>query len=104
MLIHGGANSYNIMSFQDGKYKIIKPAAVIGDPVLDVGQFIFGESCWYGQDLAKPETAEIIIDYLEKSLNIPNKILRQVFYITTIRSYCGIDRASFAENVLNQVK
>ena len=100
LLIHGGAVSYNIVSCGNGKYKIVKPVPFIGDPVFDIGAFIFGECCYYGKDLAEPETAEIIIDYLEKSLNIPNKILRQIFYITTIRCYFGIDRASFAESVL----
>ena len=104
LLIHGGANSYNIVSCGNGKYKAVKPVGVIGDPVFDAGAFIFGECCYYGKKLAEPETAEIIIDYLEKSLNIPNKILRQIFYITTIRCYFGIDRANLAESVLSKGK
>jgi len=102
MLIYGNLHSGNILSCENGKYKVIEPVGVIGDPVFDAGKFIFEECCWYGRDLAEPETAEIIIDYLEKSLNIPNKILRQIFYITTIRCYFGVDRASFAESVLNK--
>ena len=104
MLIHGGAHSYNIISCGEDTYKVVKPAAVIGDPIFDAGAFIFGECCYYGKKLAEPETAEKIIDYLEKSLNIPNKILRQSFYITTIRCYQGIDRANLAESVLNKGK
>ena len=104
-LIHGGLNSGNILSCENGKYMIIKPAAVIGDPVFNAGAFIFGECCWYNRELAELETAEIIIDYLEKSLNIPNKILRQCFYITTVMSYEGnIDRIKFAESILNKGK
>ena len=104
MLIHGGINSYNIISCGGGKYKAVKPAAVIGDPVFDAGAFIFGECCWYGKDLAGLETVETIIDYLEKSLNIPNKILRQCFYVTTVRGYRGIDRMRLAESVMNKGK
>ncbi|MCL2815588.1 MAG: hypothetical protein FWD23_13385, partial [Oscillospiraceae bacterium] len=87
----------------------MKPAGITGDPVFDVGSFIFGECCYYGKDLAKPETAEIIIDYLEKSLNIPNKILRQLFYLATVMSHWEngnkkIERIKFAESVLNKGK
>jgi len=104
LLIHGGLVPYNIISCGNGKYKVVKPVGIIGDPIFDTGAFIFGECCWYGRDLAEPEKAEIIIDYLEKSLNIPNKILRQCFYITTAMSYWSIDRISFAESVLNKAK
>ena len=105
LLLHGNLNPYNIISCGDGKYKFVNPAGVVGDPIFDIGAFIFGECCWYGRDLAEPEKAEIIIDYLEKSLNIPNKILRQCFYITAVRDSCGdIDRIKFAESVLNKAK
>jgi len=102
MLIHGDLHFGNIISCRNGKYKVIEPVGVIGDPLFDIGKFIFGECCWYGRDLAKPETAEIIINYLEKSLNIPNKILRQCFYITTVMCYRDADRIKFAENVMNK--
>ena len=101
LLIHGGFSSYNIKSCGNGKYKVTNPVGVIGDPVFDVGAFIFGECFkWYEKSI-EPEKAEIIIDYLEKSLNIPNKILRQCFYIATVKSYWGNDRDKYAENAID---
>ena len=103
LLIHGDLHSGNIISCGDGKYKVIEPVGVIGDPVFDMGTIIFGECCWYGKDIAEREKAETIIDYLEKSLNIPDKVLRQCFYITTVMSRLwNIDRVKFAEKVLNK--
>jgi streptomycin 6-kinase len=110
LLLHGHLSSNYIISCGNdfcgrGKYKVTHPTGVIGDPVFDAGAFIFGECCWYGKPLAEPEKAEIIINYLEKSLNIPNKILRQAFYITTVMCYEGdIARIKFAENVMNKGK
>jgi len=105
LLLHGNLNPYNIISCGEGKYKFVNPAGVIGDPVFDTGAFIFGECCWYRRSTAIPEKAEAIIDYLEKSLNIPNKILRQCFYITAVRDSCGdVGRIKFAEGVLNKEK
>jgi len=104
-LLHGNYNPYNIISFGEGKYKFVNPAGVVGDPVFDAAAFIFGECCWYRRGIAEREKAETIIGYLEKSLNIPNKILRQAFYITAVRDSCGdIDRIKFAESVLNKAK
>gem|GEM_PF-2432410 len=109
LLIHGGLHSGNIISCKEGKYKIIEPAAVIGDPVFDIGTFIFGECCWFTRDMAEQKKAETIIDYLEKSLNIPNEILRQLFYLATVMSHWEnvnkkIERIKFAESVLNNGK
>jgi len=101
LLIHGNIHSGNIMSYENGKYKTIAPTGVIGDPIFDAGSFIFGECCWYGKSIAMPKKAEIIINYLEKSLNIPGKTLRQCFYITTVMRYHDIDRIKFAEAVLH---
>ena len=63
-LIHGEPHPGNIISGENGEYMIIEPNAVIADPLFDVGPFIFGECCWYGDDIAKPEKAEEIISYL----------------------------------------
>ena len=104
LLLHGQLNSYNIISCGEGKHKFIHPAGVIGDPIFDAGSFITGECCWWRRSIAEPEKVETIIDYLEKSLNIPNKILRQCFYISTVMGDWEIDRIEFAESVLNKGK
>ena len=93
------------MSNENGEYMVVEPNAVIGDPVFDVGPFIFGECCWYGDEIAEYEKAEEIIGYLEKSLKIPQQIIRECFYIATVMGCEGsIDRVKFAETVLNKGK
>jgi AraC-like DNA-binding protein len=105
LLIHGNLHSGNILSCGEGKYKVIEPVGIVGDPVFDIGGIIFSECCWFGKKIAEPEKAEIIINYLEKSLNIPDKILRQIFYLTTVMSRVwNIDRVKFAESVLTKRK
>ena len=104
-MIHGDLHPGNILSCGEGKYRVIEPVGVIGDPVFDIGNIIFGECCWFTRGIAEPETAEKIIDYFEKSLNIPNKTLRQIFYLTTVMSRVwNLDRIKFAESVMNKVK
>lgn len=110
MLLHIDIFGANIVSV-DGGYKIIDPKGVVGDPIFETGQFIFAECC---EDGLQPENAEIIFEYLEKSLNIPDKILRQCFYIETVRFICDegaarygasqwdADMANFAGGVMNK--
>lgn len=108
MLLHIDIYGKNIVG-GNGKYKIIDPKGVIGDPIFDTGQFLFNECC---EDSIEPERATIIFPYLEKNLNMPQKILRQCFYIETVRWICDfapmygandfdIERIKFAEDVMN---
>ena len=111
MLLHIDIYGNNIVSCNDnGEYKIIDPKGVVGDPVFDIGQFTFNECC---ENSIQPEAAEIMFSFLEKSLNIPNKILRQSFYIEAVRFICyyasrygaeqwDVDRIDFAEKVMNK--
>jgi streptomycin 6-kinase len=109
MLLHIDIFADNIVS-SNGGYKIIDPKGFTGDPIFDTGQFIFNECCENGIEPQKIESAFAI---LEKSLNIPDKILRQCFYIETIRFIChelsdgepddwDIEVAKFAYAVLNK--
>jgi len=100
LLIHTDLHSGNIISCGDGKYKIIDfNRAVIGDPVFETGMFILYECCWRDKE---PEKAEAVLDYLEKSINIPDIILRQCLYITAVIGHWDIDRVKFAESVMNK--
>jgi AraC-like DNA-binding protein len=98
-LINKNSWSGNIISCGNGKYKMIdfKYYVSIGDPVFETGNFIFTESCFRNE----PENTETASDYLEKSLNIPNKILRQCFYITTV-AHGNIDGILLAESLMNK--
>jgi len=110
MLLHIDLYGGNVVSCGDGKYKIIDPKGVIGDPVFDTAQYIFNECC---EDKIEPENIEIMFNYLENSVNIPRDILRKCFYIETVRfiSYYAarygaddwdIERVKFADKVLNE--
>jgi streptomycin 6-kinase len=110
MLLHIDIYDGNIVSSSDGKYKIIDPKGNIGDPIFEMGQILFNE-CFSCRDQEQPENINFIFDYFEKSLNIPDKILRQVFYIETVRFICecngGFDEdweiqdLKFAEKIMN---
>ena len=110
LLIHLDLCSLNIVSCGNGRYKIVDPyRTVIGDPVIETGRFIH-----YEKD-QNSEKTEGILDYLEKSLNIPNEILRQCFYLDTVIIACEntqwgsmggagrIDGIRFAEKLMNEI-
>ena len=108
-LLHIDIFGDNLVSDINGKYRIIDPKGIIGDPIFETGQFIYSECFEKGFQ----SEIEFIFAYLEKSINIPNIIIRQCFYIETIRfifhEYAieyGIDERDieiikFAESVLN---
>jgi streptomycin 6-kinase len=109
MLLHIDIYGANIVSESSGGYKIIDPKGVIGDPIFETGQYIFAECC---EDKIEPENIEILFNYFEKSLNIPQNILRKCFFIETVRfisyyaskygaSEFDIERVKFAWNVVN---
>lgn len=107
MLLHIDIYDGNIVSDTYG-YRLIDPKGFIGDPVFETGQFIFAECCENG---VEPEKIEIMLNRLEKSINIPQRILRQCFYIETVRFLChegasqdDIERIEFAEKVLNGIE
>ena len=107
MLLHIDLYWGNIVSSGGGKYRIVDPKGVIGDPIFEMGQNLLEECFKYKN---QPESIEFIFDYFEKSLDIPNKVLRQVFFIENVRFVCecndglddwDIERLEFAEKVMN---
>ncbi|MCL1859539.1 MAG: helix-turn-helix domain-containing protein [Oscillospiraceae bacterium] len=110
LLLHGGLHFGNILSCENGNYKIVNPAGIIGDPVFETGALMYHECLWHGRD---PEKTETVINYLEKSLNIPNKIIRQCAYITVVSDQCSwvrwhsgydVEKSKFAESIMNKAK
>ena len=116
LLIHLDIGGVNIVSCGNGQYKMIDPwPAVLGDPVFEIGRFLFVE-CYNNQKDRAMENTEKALDYLEKSLNIPNEILRQCLYIENVlrtcerTQWCGqwwgsgrvSDRVLFAEKLMNE--
>jgi len=108
-LLHIDIYGDNIVSDNTG-YRLIDPKGIIGDPIFETGQFIFAECC---ENEIQPEKIGTVFNYLKKSLNIPDKILRQCFYIEIVRFICheyalengadqeDIKKLEFAESVMN---
>ena len=114
LLIHDDLAAPNIASCGNGRYKIIDPdETVIGDPVFEVGRFIGAECCQFKKD-RDINKAEFIFNFFERSLNIPNEILRQCLYLDTVIEECkntrwgkpgritNTDRLLYAESFLNK--
>jgi len=114
MLLHGDFHHDNILLSDNEEYMIIDPKGVIGDPVFDVPRFILNEF----EDEKTPELqAKIIeiISVLEKTLGIPNEILKQCLYIETAMGACWsvedgstpeeyaglLNNVTFAETIMN---
>jgi streptomycin 6-kinase len=87
MLLHGDFHHDNILLGGDGRYVIIDPKGVIGDPVFDVPRFILNE---FDNEITDELYKKInyIICVLEKQLNIPNSILRSCLYVETAMAQC----------------
>jgi len=87
MLLHGDFHHDNILLGNDGEYIIIDPKGVIGDPVFNIARFILNE---FGGEITTELYKKInhIICILEKSLNIPEYILKQCFYVETTMGVC----------------
>lgn len=114
MLLHGDFHHDNILLGNDGKYIIIDPKGVVGDPVFDVPRFILNEF----EDKITTELYKKInhiICILENKLSIPSDILKQCLYVETAMGICWsvesgaapeeysklIETVAFAEAIMN---
>jgi len=108
MLLHGDLHPDNILLGQDGKYVIIDPKGVVGDPIFDLGQFMINEyEDTITDTLVKKMNA--MINFLALKLDIPSNILRSCLYIQTCMSECwcvedgaapSLERVELAEKIL----
>lgn len=110
MLLHGDFHHDNILLNNDGNYKIIDPKGVVGDPIFDVPRYILNE---YEEDISDEkyyEKIDTIINSLETSLGIPNKIIKQCYFIEVVMANCwdvesnakpNIQSVIMAENIMN---
>jgi len=97
MLLHGDFHHDNILLGSDGRYVIIDPKGVVGDPVFDVPRFILNE---FDDDItpALYDKINFIIYSLEKKLNIPNDILKKCLYVETAMGECwSVESGASAE-------
>lgn len=87
MLLHGDFHHDNILLGNEGRYKIIDPKGVVGDPVFDIARFILNE---FDDDITEESYRKIyyIIRVLSEKLNVPEFILRQCLYVETTMGVC----------------
>lgn len=82
VLLHGDLHHDNILLEQNGEYRIIDPKGVIGDPVFELPRFMLNEV----GDVIIPGTygrMNAVIVNLAERLEVPETVLRQLFYIET---------------------
>jgi len=107
LLLHGDLQNHNIILRKNGKYAIIDPQGRVGAHVFDVPRYILQEH--YNSTLEERfDKINYIITYLEKSLNVPNDIIRKCHYIETTAFECwcasvgdyNMDKVIFAEKLM----
>ena len=98
LLIHGDLHCDNIISCKNGKYKIVDPFGWIGDPVFEIGRYI-SQEYWKAEPESRVKIIDNISDFFESSLNIPNKIIKQCFYIDITINNCWIVKDGFTANM-----
>jgi streptomycin 6-kinase len=111
MLLHGDLHYHNILMRHNGEYAIIDPQGRVGDSIFDIPRSILIE--YYNNSVdERVKNINHIFEYFERSLNIPNEILRQCFYIETasFESWCAsvgnynINNVIFAEMMMKHGK
>lgn len=87
LLLHGDFHHDNILLDEGGRYTIIDPKGVVGDPVFDIPRFILNE---FDDEITPGLSGKIstIINQLEARLNIPNAILKQCLYVEAAMAAC----------------
>jgi streptomycin 6-kinase len=123
MLLHGDLHFNNILLGGDGRYTIIDPQGLIGDPVFDVPRYIMIAYYHYINTIKnyrinkenslaqRIEFVNTMINYLSRVLDIPESILRQCFYVEMITMECwdatvrryDISNAEFADMILRNL-
>jgi streptomycin 6-kinase len=103
MLLHGDFHHDNILLDRNHEYKIIDPKGVIGDPVFDIPRFILNEQFNEDpQELQGQQIAEII-GFLENSLNVPGKIIRQLYFVELAMANCWDVEGGMAPNLASVI-
>jgi streptomycin 6-kinase len=111
MLLHGDFHHDNILLDRDHEYRIIDPKGVIGDPIFDIPRFILNES--FNNELPELRGQQLIeiIEYLEQRLNVPGKVIKQLYFIEMALSSCwdvesgtvpNLDKVIWAEAIMSE--
>ena len=88
MLLHGDFHHDNILLSAGGKYKVIDPKGVVGDPIFDIPRFILNE---FDDDFTYEENYNhiaCVINSLSAGANLPAKDIRRVFFVEMAMATC----------------
>lgn len=115
LLLHGDLHHDNMLLGSKGKYVIIDPKGVIGDPVFDLPRFILNE---FEKDItaALYDKIDGIIVTLAHKLSISHSVIRKCLYVETAMGMCWcvedgstpeeyaalVQKVAFAEAIMNE--
>ncbi len=88
MLLHGDFHHDNILLGDNGKYHLIDPKGVIGDPIFDIARFILNEDSRDMPTDACYKHIEGIVNSLSIRLGIPEKVLKTCYFIEATMAIC----------------
>ena len=87
MLLHGDLHHDNILLDSKGRYRIIDPKGVIGDPVFDIPRFIINEFLDKHDDNPDQKFAYITRVFSER-FNIPKSDIGDLTYVELCMAHC----------------
>ena len=94
MLLHGDLHHYNILLGNEGRWRVIDPKGVVGDPVFDIPRFILNEFAdGYNESLPR------VIQILSDKLNIPQGDLMRLTFVETCMAHCWVAESVQEPNV-----
>jgi streptomycin 6-kinase len=94
MLLHGDLHHYNILLGGEGRWRVIDPKGVVGDPVFDLPRFVLNEFA-DGYDESLPR----VLQTLSEKLHIPQGDLMRLTFVETCMAHCWVAESGQEPNV-----
>ncbi len=91
MLLHGDLHHDNILLGKEGRYRLIDPKGVIGDPIFDIPRFILNEFDDDDNNISYDDYSkrvEKIAAYLGDSLAVSPKTIKKCLFVETAMANC----------------
>ena len=113
MLLHGDLHHHNILLGKQGRWRIIDPKGVVGDPVFDIPRFILNE---FDNEFGDtPDAAKLVyaIQRLSESIRVPAGDLGRLLFVETCMGQCwtveegeapDIGEVNFAEKLMDELR
>ena len=99
-LLHGDLHHENILQGSQGKWKIIDPQGVIGNPVFESGRFI--ENHVIGDEGVDRDEALKAIAYIADRLGQSARRVASAFFILHLLSYCWGYEMNYSPEMIEQ--